>query len=106
MAFFERIGQLFLLSMIKGGTYFAMCRYKLLKKDTLKRHIKVHEVKRCEECGKWFSGTKEFRSHRQFHKRNKKVADDIDIQNIDVFELIKVDVVDVIKILLTFHTSG
>ena len=65
-----------------------ICKRKFNAKKDLKRHIKVHEVQRCEECGKWFSGTKEFRLHRQFHKRNKKVADDIDIQNIDVFELI------------------
>ena len=58
-----------------------ICKRKFNAKKDLKRHIKVHEVKRCEECGKWFSGTKEFRLHRQFHKRNKKVADEIDIQS-------------------------
>ena len=65
-----------------------ICKWKFNAKKDLKRHIKVHEVQRCEECGKWFSGTKEFRSHRQFHKRNKKVAGEDDIQNIDVFEFI------------------
>ena len=54
----------------------------------MKRHIKIHEVQRCLECGKWFSSTKEFRTHRQVHKKNKQVVEEVDILNIDVFELI------------------
>ena len=54
----------------------------------MKRHIKIHEVQRCEECGKWFSSTKEFRTHRQVAKKNKQVVEEVDILNIDVFELI------------------
>ena len=27
-------------------------------RKTLKRHTKVHEVQRCEECGMWFSSKK------------------------------------------------
>ena len=32
-----------------------ICKRKFNAKKDLKRHIKVHEVQRCEECGKWFS---------------------------------------------------
>ena len=54
----------------------------------MKRHIKIHEVQRCEECGKWFSSKKEFRSHKQVHKKSKKVDEEVDILNINIFELI------------------
>ena len=53
------------------------------------KYIEIHELKRCEECGKWFSSKKEFISHRQVHKKNKKVEEEVvDILGIDVFELI------------------
>ena len=63
-----------------------ICKHKF--KD-LKGHIKIREMQRCEDCGKLFSSTKEFRTHRQVHKKNKQVDEEVDILNIDVFELVQ-----------------
>lgn len=37
----------------------------------LKRHGKVHEIKRCQECGKNFNSKKDLRIHKKDHKHKR-----------------------------------
>ena len=37
----------------------------------LKRHGKVHEIKRCQECGKNFNSKKDLRMHQKEHRKKR-----------------------------------
>ena len=57
----------------------------------VKRHMKTHEVQRCEDCGKCYGSKKQFRTHKQVHNKqknnDKEVAID-DLLRLDLLPLI------------------
>ena len=47
------------------------------------RQIKVHEIKRCNECGEKIIAKKDLRYHKQEHKRKNKTKKNEEKEDID-----------------------
>ena len=45
--------------------------------------MKIHEIQRCDECGKNFNAKKDLRVHKQEHKKKKKTERNGQEENID-----------------------